>query len=73
MAYAVVVFAENDHNQLQADINHWIRQEKPRRIHSINFVTNGSEYTYTALMLYAAEVQGRGVNGRTSPVGTRGS
>jgi hypothetical protein len=49
---AAHVIATNDHEDLELMINTWLRNERPERIRDIQFVANGSEFTYAVLVLY---------------------
>lgn len=50
--YEVILFASNDHNELQLEIQTWLRAKRPTRIHSIDMVADGAEYTYCVLFLF---------------------
>ncbi len=52
MMLAAHVIATNDHEDLQLQLNVWLRNERPERVHSIQFVANGSEFTYCVLIMY---------------------
>lgn len=55
--YRVAILADNTHTGLQLQFNTWLREEKPARIHQVNLVSNGSEFTYSVLILYTASDQ----------------
>ena len=49
---AAHVIATNDHEDLELMLNTWLRNERPERIRDIQFVANGSEFTYAVLIMY---------------------
>ena len=51
MNYRVELFAANDHTELQRRLNAWFRYERPRRVLTVRFVADGSEFTYCVLVL----------------------
>lgn len=52
MHYMVEIFASNDHDELEIQINDWIRVHRPKQITSTAFVADGGEYTYCIMFLY---------------------
>ena len=50
--YKVELLAENNHNDLENEINAWLQAKRPNRIIDIRFVADGAEYTYCTLILY---------------------
>ncbi len=50
--YKVELLASNNHNELEMEINAWLRIHKPSRILDVRMVADGSQYTYCVLMLY---------------------
>ena len=53
MRYRIHLIASNDYEELEIKLNDWIRRRKPRRIHRVEFVANGSLYTYCVLVLFS--------------------
>ena len=51
--YMVEIFASNNHNELELQINAWLRSKKPNRIIDIAFVADGAAFTYCVLVMYA--------------------
>lgn len=47
----VKLFADNDHLNLQHEINVWIRKNHPRVVKWL-FVADGSEFTYVVMVVY---------------------
>jgi hypothetical protein len=47
----VKMFADNDHLNLEADINRWLRRRNPRVLRWW-FITDGSEFTYLVMAVY---------------------
>jgi hypothetical protein len=47
----VKLFADNDHLNLQHEINAWIKRHRPR-VHRWLFVADGSEFTYVVMVAY---------------------
>ncbi len=47
----VKLFADNDHLNLQSDINDWLQRNEPQVL-SWNFVADGAEFTYCVLVVY---------------------
>ncbi len=52
MHYMVELFASNDHNELETQINSWLRHHRPSRIENIAFVADGAAFTYCVLLMY---------------------
>ena len=52
--YEVKLIASNDHTELEFLISEWLRLKRPRIIHDVNFVADGAEYTYCAMLIYEA-------------------
>ena len=52
MHYMVELFGSNDHNELELQINSWLRYKRPKRVLRVAFVANGAEYTYAVLVMY---------------------
>ncbi len=52
MHYMVELFAANDHNELEIQINLWLRTKKPSRVIKLAFVADGAAFTYCVLMMY---------------------
>ncbi len=52
MHLMVELLASNDHNDLEMELNAWLRRTRPARIISVNFVADGSAYTYCILVMY---------------------
>lgn len=48
----VELFASNNHNELELQINAWLRAKKPSKIIKLAFVANGAEFTYCVLIMY---------------------
>jgi hypothetical protein len=48
-----MLFASNDHRELQKELNTWLRKHRPEII-DIQMVANGAEYTYVVLVMYQA-------------------
>lgn len=49
----IKLFADNDHLNLQHDINTWIKRKRPRALQWL-FVADGSEFTYVVMVVYRA-------------------
>ncbi len=47
------LFADNDHLNLQHDINTWIKKQRPKVLRWL-FVADGSEFTYVVMVVYKA-------------------
>lgn len=47
----VKLFADNDHLNLQHDINLWIKKKRPKVLRWL-FVADGAEFTYCVLVVY---------------------
>ena len=52
MHFMVELFASNSHNELDMQINLWLRTKRPGRILNVSFVANGAEFTYCVLVMY---------------------
>jgi hypothetical protein len=50
--YKFQLIADNDHEALKDKLNAWLLDEKPERILETDLVTDGSEFTYCAMILY---------------------
>jgi len=48
----VELFASNNHNELELQMNAWLRAKKPSRIIDVAFVADGAAYSYAVLILY---------------------
>jgi len=49
----IKLFADNDHLNLQHDINTWIKRKRPKVLRWL-FVADGSEFTYVVMVVYRA-------------------
>ncbi len=52
MYYMVELFAANDHNELEMQMNSWLRAKKPSRVIDLEFVADGAAFTYCVLLMY---------------------
>lgn len=52
MHYMVELFASNDHDELELQINGWLRAHRPKQVVSTAFVADGAEFTYCIMILY---------------------
>ena len=50
--YRSQIFASNNHQELEKQINDWFENVKPGKIHSVNLAADGMELTYCVLVLY---------------------
>lgn len=50
--YQCKCFASNDHRELQEQVNAWLQQQRPTRVHQIEMVADGAEFTYVVLAIY---------------------
>jgi len=53
--YRSQIFASNNHQELEKQINDWFENVKPGKIHSVNLAADGMELTYCVLLLYYAK------------------
>lgn len=67
--YRVHVAGSNDHQNLQVDLNKWLREEKPAKIHSVSFVADGARITYCVLVLYVPNEEGKDRKGQPRRTG----
>ena len=51
--FNVKLFADNDHLNLQAEINAWVKKNHPKVLRWL-FVADGAEFTYCVLVVYRA-------------------
>jgi predicted DNA-binding protein (UPF0278 family) len=57
--YLCQTFAANDHQELQRQINAWLQQERPPRVHQVELTADGSVYTYVAIFVYVTTAKGQ--------------
>ncbi len=51
MKLKIKLFADNDHLNLQADLNAWVGKNEPDVLRWL-FVADGAEFTYCVLVVY---------------------
>ena len=51
--HKIKLFADNDHLNLQAEINTWVKKHRPKVLQWL-FVADGSEFTYCVFVVYRA-------------------
>ncbi len=49
----IKLFADNDHLNLQAEMNAWVKKHRPKVAQWL-FVADGSEFTYIVMVVYRA-------------------
>lgn len=52
MNYMVELFASNDHNELEMQMNAWLRSKRPSRVLDVAFVADGAAFTFCVMLLY---------------------
>jgi len=55
--YQAELLAGNNHENLEEEINVWLKLKRPERIVDVCFVADGAEFTYCILILYVPRVK----------------
>jgi hypothetical protein len=54
--YQAHVIASNDFEDIEDQLNAFLKRTRPQRIHTVHIVADGLEFTYLVLVLYQARL-----------------
>lgn len=53
----VKLFASNDHDELEIQINHWLKNRKPSKLINVVSLGDGAEFALNVMIMYEREDQ----------------